>query len=273
MSTVPPFADRAKAVTELQTAVLKGMSALIIGEPGVGKSSMLVPLLGLPKKNSCLTRVEHVATKTWLVESSGNSSIVEERVRSLLLHNAQEPGRDRSPPTILFVDDVDVLFSLSLSLENLFRKLLLGGQILTVCTCSYPAYKRRLCNDAVFDERFTLLKLIWLEPSSESETEIILRAHDKILADKYAVKIVPEALAKIARLANKFCSHRNLPDSAVDLLTEACILASGERHRTVTSSTAQAVISQWGASRRIFSVAAQDNQPPCPKSARGCKRV
>jgi ATP-dependent Clp protease ATP-binding subunit ClpA len=80
-------------------------------------------------------------------------------------------------------------------------------------------YRKYIEKDAAFERRFA--QVIVSEPSVP-ETISILRGIREKYEVHHGVRILDGALISAATLAHRYLTSRKLPDSAIDLVDEAC---------------------------------------------------
>ena len=88
---------------------------------------------------------------------------------------------------------------------------------ITDITCS--EYRKYIEKDAAFERRFA--QVLVNEPSVP-ETINILRGIREKYEVHHGVRILDGALISAATLAHRYLTSRRLPDSAIDLVDEAC---------------------------------------------------
>ncbi len=204
----------------------------IIGEPGVGKTSIVE---GLAQKIARGYVPEVLKDK--VVVSLDLGSLVagtrfrgdfEERLKGVIDEVKASSGK-----VILFVDEFHNLVGAggaegAMDAGKILKPALARDGMTLIGATTIDEYRRHVEPDAAFERRF---QTILVEEPTEEETVEILKG----LRDKYeshhGVEISDEALHAAAHLSHRYVADRFLPDKAVDLLDEA---ASQLRIETTT---------------------------------------
>lgn len=195
----------------------------LIGEPGVGKTAIaegIAQMLltdGAPPrlKNHRVVSLEMAA----LVAGTKYRGEFEERLQAII----NEVSDERSPPTILFIDEIHNLVGAGsaeggMDAANLLKPALARGNMQVIGATTIAEYRKYIEKDAALERR--LQPLLIKEPSVESTLDIL-----KAIAPKYeshhGVTYAPCALEAAAKLSERYIQDRFLPDKAIDLLDEA----------------------------------------------------
>jgi ATP-dependent Clp protease ATP-binding subunit ClpC len=204
----------------------------IIGEPGVGKTSVVE---GLAQKIAHGYVPEVLKDK--VVISLDLGSLVagtrfrgdfEERLKGVI-----DEVKSSSGKIILFVDEFHNLVGTgaadgAMDAGKILKPALARDGMTLIGATTIDEYRRHVEPDAAFERRF---QTVLLEEPTEEETVEILKG----LRDKYeshhGVEVSDEALRAASHLSHRYIADRFLPDKAVDLLDEA---ASQLRIETTT---------------------------------------
>ncbi len=193
---------------------------LIVGEPGVGKTSVIRALAArvatddVPS-NLAGSRVYELDTGA-LVAGAKLRGEIEARLKSLVDRLRALPDAE----VILVVEDIDSLFGQGVQgagVGDLLKPLLARSEIRIIATTTQEGAKRMIERDPAVVRRFSTVTLE--APSVEQAMEII-----RGVAERYErhhrVEISEGAIAAAVTLAKRYLSDRALPDTAVDLLDE-----------------------------------------------------
>ncbi|KAG6842213.1 hypothetical protein C0991_000183 [Blastosporella zonata] len=199
---------------------------VLIGEPGVGKTSIAEGLAQRIVKRdvpaSLIARLFSLDMGA-LMAGAKYKGEYEERIKSVL--NEVEKAADEGPGVILFIDELHLIMAGrggeggGMDAANLFKPLLARGKLRCIGATTLAEYRKYIETDAALERRFA--QVIVNEPSV-SETISILRGIREKYEVHHGVRIHDGALISAAQLAHRYLTSRRLPDSAIDLVDEAC---------------------------------------------------
>lgn len=205
---------------------------VLIGEPGVGKTSIAEGLAQRIVKRdvpaSLLARLYSLDMGA-LMAGAKYKGEYEERVKSVL-GEIEKAAEDGGPGVILFVDELHLIMAGrggeggGMDAANLFKPLLARGKLRCIGATTLAEYRKYIETDAALERRFA--QVIVSEPSV-SETISILRGIREKYEVHHGVRILDGALISAASLAHRYLTSRRLPDSAIDLVDEACARCVG----------------------------------------------
>jgi len=176
----------------------------------------------------------------------------EERLQAILLELTDE----KSPPTILFIDEIHTLVGAGsaeggIDAANILKPALSRGQVQLIGATTISEYRKYIEKDAALERR--LQPIMVKEPSVSQTLEIL-----KTIAPQYemhhGVKYSDASLEAAAKLSERYISDRFLPDKAIDLVDEAGALLqmessfdgdTTEADPIVTENTIANVIAEW----------------------------
>ncbi|KAF9015157.1 P-loop containing nucleoside triphosphate hydrolase protein [Cyathus striatus] len=199
---------------------------VLIGEPGVGKTAIAEGLAQRIVKRdvpaSLFARLYSLDMGA-LMAGAKYKGEYEERIKSVL--NEVEKAAEEGPGVILFIDELHLIMAGSGSTEggmdaaNLFKPLLARGKLRCIGATTLAEYRKYIEKDAALERRFA--QVLVNEPSV-AETINILRGIREKYEVHHGVRIMDGALIQAATLAHRYLTSRRLPDSAIDLVDEAC---------------------------------------------------
>ncbi len=195
---------------------------VLIGEPGVGKTAIAegialriakgdVPDSMRDKKLLALDLASMLAGSKYRGE-------FEDRLRSVLKAIQEESGR-----IILFIDELHTLVGAgaadgAMDASNMLKPALARGELRCIGATTLDEYRKYVEKDAALERRF---QPVQIDQPSEEDAIAILRG----LKDRYEVhhgiRISDAAIVAAVTLSNRYITHRQLPDKAIDLMDEA----------------------------------------------------
>ncbi|KAK0478358.1 P-loop containing nucleoside triphosphate hydrolase protein [Armillaria novae-zelandiae] len=192
---------------------------VLIGEPGVGKTSIAEGLAQRIVKRdvpaSLLCRLFSLDMGA-LMAGAKYKGEYEERIKAVL-DEVDKAAENGGTGVILFIDELHLIMAGrgaeggGMDAGNLFKPLLARGKLRCIGATTLAEYRKYIETDAALERRFA--QVIVNEPTV-SETISILRGIRE--------KIMDPALISAATLAHRYLTSRRLPDSAIDLVDEAC---------------------------------------------------
>jgi len=199
---------------------------VLIGEPGVGKTAIVEGLAQRIVKRdvpaSLISRLYSLDMGA-LMAGAKYKGEYEERIKSVL-NEVEKAGEDGSG-VILFIDELHLIMAGrgaeggGMDAGNLFKPLLARGKLRCIGATTLSEYRKYIETDPALERRFA--QVIVNEPSV-SDTINILRGIREKYEVHHGVRILDGALITAATLAHRYLTSRRLPDSAIDVVDEAC---------------------------------------------------
>ncbi|KAF8055317.1 P-loop containing nucleoside triphosphate hydrolase protein [Lyophyllum atratum] len=197
---------------------------LLIGEPGVGKKSIAEGLaqriVNRDVPASLITRLYSFDVGA-LMAGAKYKDEYEERIKSVL-NEIEKAVDDGGPGVILFIDDIMAGRGGEgggMDAANLFKPLLARGKLRCIGATTLAECRKYIEPDAALERIFA--QVIVNEPSVPEAISILRGIREKYEAH-HGVRILDGALISAATLAHRYLTSRRLPDSALDLVDEAC---------------------------------------------------
>ena len=192
---------------------------LVVGETGVGKSSLIWGLLKKAEEKklpSSLANIEpYELDLISLSQGVSYKGEIEDRFKSVT-----ESLLTRTQP-ILVIENFhrieDKQSTLNGILPNL-KKLLSKNQLQIICTTTVDGYTKDIEKDKELTAYF---EKITVEAPSEDVAVEILQSKCKSYEEFHNLPIEKDVPDEIVRLAKRYMPDRNLPSSAIDLLDRA----------------------------------------------------
>ncbi|OJT15823.1 Heat shock protein 104 [Trametes pubescens] len=198
---------------------------VLIGEPGVGKSAIAEGLaqriVNRDVPASLIARLYSLDMGA-LMAGAKYKGEYEERIKSVL--NEVEKASEEGTGIILFIDELHLIMAGQgsgggMDAANLFKPLLARGKLRCIGATTLSEYRKYIETDPALERRFA--QVLINEPSVP-ETISILRGIREKYEVHHGVRIHDGALIAAATLAHRYLTSRRLPDSAIDLVDEAC---------------------------------------------------
>lgn len=199
----------------------KKNNPILIGEPGVGKSSIAegLALRIVQRKVSRILFNKRVVMLDLAAMVAGTKyrGQFEERIKALMSELEKEPD------VILFIDEIHTIIgaggaSGSLDASNMFKPALARGEIQIIGATTLDEYRKHIEKDGALERRF---QKVVVEPASPEETlQIITNIKDKY-ESHHNVIYTEEAIKACVDLTSRYMTDRFLPDKAIDALDEA----------------------------------------------------
>jgi len=238
-----PVVGRERELAQLIAVLTKFFkpNALLIGEPGVGKTALVEGLAQRIRQGDVPaplqgSRIFEVKVGD-LVAGTGVVGTLEERVRKLL--NELES----LSKAILFLDEIHqiVRSHTASGLADLFKPALARGKFRCIGATTIGEYHRYIEQDEALARRFETIVI--QEPTHE-ETLDILRGLQNPLEAHYNLTITAEALSACVALSSLYIPNRRFPDKAIDALDRACVLAVQGRQNSLSVATVEAAVAE-----------------------------
>lgn len=212
-------------------------SLLIVGEPGVGKSSIIERIAlkmlsdDVPRdmQDKRLVKLDIAA----LHGSQGGFAAGFEAV----IAQAEQAGN-----VILFIPELQDLATEQtegMSSAELLLPILERGRMQVIGATSMKEYHQHIEKSSSLASAFTIIELVEM---SEQDAVTVLEEAALVLESKHKVSITLKAIEAAVSLSARYIHDRVLPEKAIRLLDEACGLAAAN-DKVVSENTIRQVIS------------------------------
>lgn len=209
-------------------------NALIVGETGVGKTSLIRSLIGKLTQNELPASISNIQPyELDLISLSQGVSYkgeIEDRFKSVI-----DDLADISQP-VLVIENFHRLGETTSSLNAILpsiKKILSNNAIQFICTSSIDGYTKNLEKDRELTAYF---EKISLEAPSEEDTVEILDSKKNIYEQYHNITLDNDVIPEIVRLAKRYMPERNLPASAIDLLDRSMASVKIEKEMEQTTN-------------------------------------
>ncbi len=199
----------------------KKNNPILIGEPGVGKTSIIEGLAQLIKDGEAPRTLTGKRIFTLdlasIVAGTKFRGQFEERMKAIL----QECKAN--PDIVLFIDELHTIIgagnaSGSLDASNIFKPALARGELQVIGATTLDEYRENIEKDGALTRRFQ--QVLVEEPTLEETKTILMSIKDKY-EQHHKVKYTEEAIDECVKLSARYIMDRAMPDKAIDVLDEA----------------------------------------------------
>ncbi len=199
----------------------KKNNPILIGEPGVGKSSIAEGLaIRIAEKNipySLMDKTIYTLDLALVVAGTKYRGQFEERIKGLIAE------LEKNENIIVFIDEIHTIAGAGnseggLDASNIFKPALARGEIQCIGATTIEEYRKYIEADGALERRF---QKVLVEPTSKEDTLEILRNIKGKYEEFHNVVYSEEALKACVEMTERYIPERNLPDKAIDVLDEA----------------------------------------------------
>lgn len=197
-------------------------NAVIIGEPGVGKTAIVE---GLALKMASEDVPDFLRDKRLFSLELGNvvagtkyRGQFEERMKNLI----KEIETDGN--VIVFIDEIHTIVGAgaaegSIDASNMLKPALARGVFQCIGATTLSEFRKNFEKDGALNRRF---QTIPVDQPDADETVLILDGIKRFYEDFHKVLIPHDVLEEIARLTDRYITDKFQPDKSIDVLDEAC---------------------------------------------------
>lgn len=195
---------------------------LHVGEPGVGKTSLVYGLADRINKGEVPERISHCRIYSMdmgtMLAGTQYRGDFEQRIKKVM-EGARKEGN-----AIIYMDEMHNIVGAgrssdgSIDASNMLKPYLESGDIRFIGSTTYDELKRWLSSSKGILRRFQEIDI--KEPSVDEAIKI-LQGLEKGYEDYHHVRYTTEAIEEAVRASAKYISDRFLPDKAIDLIDEA----------------------------------------------------
>ena len=194
---------------------------VLIGEPGVGKSSIVEALAQQIASSDVPDTLQGKRLVTLdvgaLVAGTKYRGEFEERLRKVI-DEIKSSGN-----CVLFIDEMHTIVGAgaaegAVDAANMLKPALARGELQCIGATTLDDYRKQVERDPALERRFQPIRVE--EPSVE-ETIEILRGLKTRYEDHHDLNITDEAIQEAANLASRYITDRFLPDKGIDVIDEA----------------------------------------------------
>jgi len=210
-------------------------NVLLIGEPGVGKTSIIEGFAQKIADKSVVQILQNIR----IVELNLSVLVAGTKYRGDFEKRLEEIIKEASnnKDIVLFIDEFHIVVGLGRSGSdvmdgaNILKPALSKGEFRCIGATTVDEYRQYIEKDSALERRF---QVVWVEEPNLDETLEILKGIVPTLEQHYHVQIDREILALAVNLSIQYIPFRRLPDKAIDILDRAC---SRKILKTISIST------------------------------------
>ncbi len=220
---IDPVVGRAveiKRVSQILSRRKKN-NPILIGEPGVGKSSIIEGLAQLIKDGNAprtlIGKRIFTLDLASIVAGTKYRGQFEERMKAVLEECKVNPD------VVLFIDELHTIVgagnaSGSLDASNIFKPALARGELQVIGATTLDEYRENIEKDGALTRRFQ--QVLVEEPTLEETKTILMNIKEKY-EKHHKVIYTNEAIEECVKLSDRYIMDRSMPDKAIDVLDEA----------------------------------------------------
>ncbi len=224
-----PLIGRKNELTQLINALSRRNkpNAILVGEPGVGKTAIVEELAKLLKENKVPNLKNKMIYELDLASTVGGTKYrgeFEEKIKKIL-KKVIEDGN-----CILFIDEIHNIIKAggaegAIDAANIIKPYLSRNQIQLIGATTEDEFQTIFEKDKALKRRFQVIKL---EQTSKNETKEILYQNKSIYESYYNLIIPNKVLNHIVEVTSIYLPNLFFPDKALDLLDNSCVIAKNE---------------------------------------------
>ena len=218
-----PIVGREKEIERVSQILSrrKKNNPILIGEPGVGKSTIAegLALRIVQRKVSRILFNKRIVMLDLasMVAGTKYRGQFEERIKALMAE------LEKDPDIVLFIDEIHTIIgaggaSGSLDASNMFKPALARGEIQIIGATTLDEYRKHIEKDGALERRF---QKVVVEPATPEESIQILSNILDRYEDHHNVTYTPDAIKACVELTTRYMNDRFLPDKAIDALDES----------------------------------------------------
>ena len=220
---IDPVVGREKEIKRVSQILSrrKKNNPVLIGEPGVGKTSIVEGLAQLIKDGNAprtlINKKIFSLDLASIVAGTKYRGQFEERMKAIL------EECKANPDIVLFIDELHTIIgagnaSGSLDASNIFKPALARGELQVIGATTLDEYRENIEKDGALTRRF---QQVLVEEPTLDETKTILFNIKEKYENHHKVKYTDEAIEECVKLSARYIMDRSMPDKAIDVLDEA----------------------------------------------------
>ncbi|MFB6181522.1 MAG: AAA family ATPase [Candidatus Magasanikbacteria bacterium] len=240
---------RKKEIDEIFRVIETGrQSVLLTGEIGVGKSTLVNGIAQrMIGKNIPKELEEKRLVKLSISKLLAGTSVSGAQQR--LINIMQEVAKAGN--VVLFIDGIDKLMGAqtdkgsSLDVAGTLAEYLSSGRFLTIAVTTNKGYNRQIVNTQLD----TIFSRVNIEEMDLDQTIKVLESKAGLIEHQQNIFFSYKGLEQSAELAEKFIQQKNLPESAIEIMTQAASYSrsqKGEKSLVLEEDVSEVVSDKTG---------------------------
>ncbi|NLE30730.1 ATP-dependent Clp protease ATP-binding subunit [Candidatus Dojkabacteria bacterium] len=218
-------------------------NALFVGEPGVGKSSIVMGIAQRINSGDVPLQLKDKRILKFDINGLIAQSSKEQNLEGLVLKAMNE--LENAKDVILYIDEMQELIPSKAnesghSIAGILLPYILNSKFPILGTVNYADYKKYFYSMESLRQAFTNIEI---KEISAVDALQILETKVSQLERNFNIYITFPALISAVELAQRYNKERKLPSSAVQLIEEACSWAQTSGVRLVTGEHVSKVLS------------------------------
>lgn len=226
IGTKDPLIGREREMLQLINALSRRNkpNAILVGEPGVGKTAIVEELASLIYKGevpSLIGKRIYELDIASTVSGTKYRGEFEDKLKKII-KKTKEDGN-----AILFIDEIHTIVKAggaegAIDASNILKPYLARGEIQVIGATTEDEFASTFDKDKALKRRFQIIKI---EESTSEETREILRRIKNIYENHYGIEIGEEELNYIVESCQKYLLNEKFPDKAIDILDNSLVIA------------------------------------------------
>jgi len=218
---IDPVIGRDKEIEEIELVLARRTkaNAILIGDPGVGKTAIAEGLARKIVEGSVPKFIQDHTVYSLdissLLAGSKYRGDFEERLKAVIT------GMERKGNCILFIDEAHMMNGAgaagggSNDMANMLKSTLGKGKIKVIASTTWDEYRKHFEKDRALMRRF---QRVTIDEPDEATAIKILKGLKKYYEKHHDVKITNQAIIDAVKYSVKYVTDKKLPDKAIDLI-------------------------------------------------------
>ena len=218
---IDPVIGRDKEIEEIQLILARRTkaNAILIGEPGVGKTAIAEGLARKIFEGNVPKFIQDYSVYSLdisaMLAGSKYRGDFEERLKSVI------GAIEKKGKCILFIDEAHMMNGAGASsggsndMANMLKSALGKGTIKVIASTTWDEYRKHFEKDRALMRRF---QRVVVDEPDEATAIKILKGLKKYYEKHHGVKITNQAIIDSVKYSIKYLSDKKLPDKAIDLI-------------------------------------------------------